>query len=79
MTLRGIVDAGSWIVQAITSPAPQGGFTCQISITQSAPAEEFGHAFAHHREFETEAEAVLDGLREGMLWVDLKTRHAFHV
>lgn len=79
MTLRGTVNSGTWIVEAITAPAPQGGFACHISITQGEPEQPFGHAFAHHRTFDTEAAAVLDGLREGMLWLDLKSCHAFHV
>jgi hypothetical protein len=79
MTLRGTVDAGTWIVEAITSSAPQGGFTCRISIMERSSEQPFGHAFAHHRVFETESAAVLDGLREGMVWIDLKSRHAFHM
>ena len=79
MTLKGTVDAGTWIVEAVTSPAPQGGFVCHISIMQGEPEQPFGHAFAHHRTFDTEAAAVLEGLREGMLWIDLKSWHAFHV
>ncbi|CAB3798967.1 hypothetical protein LMG28688_04858 [Paraburkholderia caffeinitolerans] len=79
MTLTGTVNSGTWIVEAVTAPAPQGGFACRISITQSEPERPFGHAFAHHRSFDTEAAAVLDGLREGMLWADLKNLHAFHV
>jgi hypothetical protein len=80
MTLRGTVDAGTWIVEAMTAPSPQGGFTCNISIMPGSPEQlPFSHAFAHHRTFDTEAAAVLDGLREGMLWIDLKNRHAFHV
>jgi len=79
MTLRGTVNAGTWIVDAITSPVPHGGFHCRISITQSAPAPEFGHAFAHHRTFESEEAAVLDGLREGMAWIKLKSGHVFQM
>lgn len=79
MTLRGTVDSGKWIVEAMTSPAAQGGFACRISITQSAPEAEFGHAFAHHRTFETEEAAVLDGLRAGMMWIELKTSHVFGI
>ena len=79
MTLKGTVNAGTWIVEATTVPAPQGGFVCHISILQSEPEQPFGHAFAHHRIFDTETAAVLDGLREGMLWIDLKSRNIFHV
>jgi hypothetical protein len=77
--MRGTVDSGKWIVEAVTRPAAQGGFTCQISITQSAPEPEFGHAFAHCRRFETEEAAVLDGLRAGIVWIELKRGHVFNV
>ncbi|WP_028225463.1 hypothetical protein [Paraburkholderia ferrariae] len=79
MTLRGTVDSGTWTVEAMTSPAPHGGYLCQISIAQSAPEQEFGHSFVHYRTFETEAEAILDGLRAGMKWIELKNDHVFQV
>jgi hypothetical protein len=79
MALRGTVNSGKWTVDAITSPAPQGGFTCQISISQSAPEPEFGHAFSHCGIFDTEETAVLDGLREGIAWIELKNQHTFRL
>jgi hypothetical protein len=79
VTLKGTVDAGTWVVEAVTAPAPQGGFGCHVSIRQGTPEQPFGHAFSHHRTFDTEAAAVLDGLREGMVWIDLKSRHTFDV
>ncbi|MBB2981167.1 MULTISPECIES: hypothetical protein [Paraburkholderia] len=79
MTLKGTVDSDTWIVEAVTSPAPQGGFSCHIAIRQRAPEQAVCHAFDHHRTFVTETAAMLDGLREGMLWIDLMNRHAFHV
>ncbi len=78
MTLRGTVDSGRWRVEAMTSPAPHGGFACRISITQSAPEQEFGHSFAHYRTFETEAAALLDGLRAGIKWIELRNDQVFH-
>jgi len=79
MSLNGRIDSGAWTVEATTSPAPQGGFRCEVSVAHSAQAQRFSHAFAHHRVFENEREAVLEGLREGMVWIDLKIRHAFEV
>jgi hypothetical protein len=79
MTLKGTVDSGTWTVEAITAPIPDGGFACHVSIRQGTPEQPFTHAFAHHRVFDSEAAAVLDGLREGILWIDLKGRHTFQV
>jgi hypothetical protein len=79
MTLKGSIDSGIWRVQAETAPAPQGGYCCQINVAHGAQEQCFNHAFAHHRIFESEIAAVLEGLREGMVWVDLKSRHAFDV
>jgi hypothetical protein len=79
MTLKGSIDSGIWRVQAETAPAPQGGYTCLITVAHGAQEQRFNHAFAHHRTFESETAAVLEGLREGVVWVDLKSRHAFEV
>lgn len=79
MTLKGTVDTDTWSVEATTSPAPEGGFGCQINITERLPEKRLRHAFVHHRTFENEADAVLEGLREGMLWIGLKSRHVFQV
>ncbi|WP_321948161.1 UDP-glucose 4-epimerase [Paraburkholderia sp. J10-1] len=79
MSLTGHVDSGAWSVQALTSPDPQGGFRCEVSVTHGPQLQRFSHAFTHHRVFETEREAVLEGLREGMVWIDLKIRHAFEL
>lgn len=79
MTLRATIDSGKWIVEAMTSPAQGGGYTCQISITQSAPEQEFGRCYARHQVFETEAGAVLDGLRAGMKWIELRDAGVFQV
>lgn len=79
MTLNGTISAGTWTVRAETAPAPQGGFACRIEVAHGAEEARFTHAFAHHRTFESETEAVLEGLREGVLWIELKRRHAFDV
>ena len=79
MTLNGHIDSGAWSVQAVTSPGPQGGFRCEVNVSHGSQTQRFTHAFAHHRVFESEREAVLEGLREGMVWIDLKVRHAFEM
>ena len=52
MSLNGHIDSGAWSVEAVTSPAPQGGFQCEVRVAHSAQAQGFSHAFAHHRVFE---------------------------
>ncbi|SDD15219.1 hypothetical protein [Paraburkholderia lycopersici] len=79
MSLNGHVDSGAWSVEAATSPAPHGGFQCEVTVMHGSQTQRFTHAFKHHRVFESEREAVIEGLREGMLWIDLKVRHAFDV
>lgn len=79
MALNGTINAGSWSVSVETAPAPLGGFGCQIHVTHTTPGAQFNHAFAHHRTFESETTAMLEGLREGMQWVELKSRHAFEI
>lgn len=79
MSLNGHIDAGAWSVDAITSPAPRGGFRCEVSVAHASHTQRFTHAFAHHRVFASEREAVLEGLNEGMVWIDLKIGHVFDV
>jgi len=79
MTLNGNINAASWSVAVDTAPAPQGGFSCQIHVTHTNGDAQFTHTFTHHRTFESETAAVLEGLREGMVWVELKSRHAFNL
>lgn len=65
MSLKGTVEADTWRVEAITLPGLE-----QLR---------FSHAVVRHRIFGSEAAAVLEGLREGMSWIELKSRHAFQV
>lgn len=64
MSLKGTVEADTWRVEAITLPGLE---------------QRFSHAVVRHRIFGSEAAAVLEGLREGMSWIELKSRHAFQV
>ncbi|WP_322047352.1 UDP-glucose 4-epimerase [Paraburkholderia sp. J67] len=77
MTLNGHIDATGWRVDARTSPAPAGGFSCEIVVSHDAAPQRATHTFTHHLTFRTERDALLEGLREGMVWVDLRFRHAF--
>jgi hypothetical protein len=49
-----------------------GGFSCEIHVAIHGEEGEFAHEYKAERAFDTEQNAVLYGLREGMAWVDLK-------
>ncbi|CAB3789771.1 hypothetical protein LMG28614_02997 [Paraburkholderia ultramafica] len=71
MTLSGKVCDGHWSVSVVTHPAP-GGFDCSIQLSHTTAEGVFTHEFRHDTIFPSEREAVLAGLREGMVWVQLK-------
>lgn len=79
MTMNGTISADTWTVTVETAPAPEGGYGCHIHVSYTPPEAQFSRDFSHHSTFESETAAVLEGLREGVLWVELKTRRAFHL
>jgi len=78
MTLKGQVTSDSWNVTTDTYPVG-GGFSCEIHVGHTGSGEEFKHQFRHSKIFTTEREAVLDGLREGMVWINLKQSQTIHL
>lgn len=76
MTLSGTVVERHWTVSADTAPVP-GGFVCTIRVSHDGAGGCFEHAFKHFKTFRSEREAVLDGLREGMLWIEQKRSKTF--
>lgn len=75
MTVSGKVSDNDWTVSARVDPV-RGGFTCEIEVEHGDETRRFAHHFKHHRVFETEREAVLDGLREGLVWIEQKMAHS---
>ena len=73
MNLSGKItdEKGHWTVKAETHESA-GGFSCEIHMTIQSEEGEFAHEYKAERTFETEQDAVLYGLREGMVWIDLK-------
>ncbi|WP_341319232.1 UDP-glucose 4-epimerase [Paraburkholderia sp. IMGN_8] len=71
MALSGSVCDNDWSV-SVTTHQTAGGFYCSIQLSHNAPEGVFKHGFTHSGVFPTEREAVLAGLREGMVWVQLK-------
>ncbi|MGF6726373.1 hypothetical protein P3T43_005763 [Paraburkholderia sp. GAS41] len=71
MALSGNVCDSDWSVSAVAHRV-DGGFDCVIQLSHNTPEGVFKHAFTHSRIFPSECDAVLAGLREGMVWVQLK-------
>ncbi|CAN0626317.1 conserved protein of unknown function [Burkholderia multivorans] len=79
MTLSGNVREGEWTVEVETLPVEGGGFRCRVQVEHGGPHGHFGHAFEHSQTYWTEREAVLEGLRAGMMWIELKMSQVFDV
>ncbi|MGV2289381.1 UDP-glucose 4-epimerase [Trinickia sp. YCB016] len=78
MAVSGKISERDWSVSAEVKPVP-GGFACTIHVGHDDPKGKFEHKFKHHTVFGTEREAVLEGLREGMVWIEQKMAHAIHL
>jgi hypothetical protein len=76
MSLSGSVSESDWSVCADVRET-SGGFDCLIRVARSGPEHSFAHEFKQSRAFRSEREAVLEGLREGMVWIDLRMSNAF--
>ncbi|WP_233808236.1 hypothetical protein [Paraburkholderia sp. HP33-1] len=79
MTISANAQQGSWSVSVETEAAPEGGFQATIHVKHESPEGDFEHTFHHARVFIVEREAVLEGLREGMTWIALKTTRTIGV
>jgi hypothetical protein len=78
MALIGQVTGSDWTVSTATLPA-DGGFCCEVHVGHIGAGGEFEHRFRHAKVFANEREAVLDGLREGMVWIGLKRSETIHL
>jgi hypothetical protein len=72
MALTGKIDGEDWSVHADTLDVP-GGYVCELRVEHRDPGGgRFEHRFRHFGRFDGERDAILAGLREGMVWVGLK-------
>jgi hypothetical protein len=78
MTLTGNAHETEWSVDVTTS-AVDRGYRSNVYITHQSASGAFTHDFQHSGPFATEREALLEGLREGMTWVELKKSGALHI
>ncbi|XUW90503.1 hypothetical protein OH764_26460 [Burkholderia sp. M6-3] len=79
MTLSANVQEGTWSVSVKTDAAQDGGYQATIDVRHTSAEGDFNHSFRHAKAFATEREAVLEGLREGMTWIALKSTHTITV
>jgi hypothetical protein len=79
MTLTGNAHEAEWSVDVVTSAAEAGGYRSDIHVSHESAHGAFAHDFQHSSVFATQREALLEGLREGMTWIELKTSGALHV
>lgn len=79
MPLKGKVDDEGWSVRVETRQAHDGKFCSDIHVSHRTQGGAFVHVFKNHETFPTEREAMLAGLREGMIWIELKRSRTFHV
>lgn len=79
MPLSGTIEEGEWSVTAATSQTDAGGYSCTIRVSQVGPAGKFEHEFVASRSAASEHEAMLEGLREGLIWVELKRTRTIRV
>lgn len=79
MTLSGNVREGDWTVEVETRTDDTGRFRCRVRVEHGGDAGRFQHAFEHSRSYPTEREAVIEGLRAGMTWIELKVSQVINV
>jgi hypothetical protein len=72
MSIKGQVNCADWTVTCNAEQTPEG-IVCMIGVEhRNVEGGRFGHRFRQEGAFESEREAVLAGLREGMAWINLK-------
>ena len=79
MALTGKIEENEWSVRVKAIPATDGQFGGEIHVSHRTQNGEFTHVFKNHETFPNEREAVLAGLREGAVWIELKRSEAFQV
>ncbi|EDZ99916.1 conserved hypothetical protein [Burkholderia sp. H160] len=73
MAISANAQQGTWSVSVETVAVPEGGYQATIYVKHESPEGDFERTFHQSRVFAVEREAVLEGLREGMTWITLKT------
>ncbi|HDR9511543.1 hypothetical protein C5615_33825 [Burkholderia cepacia] len=79
MALSGELHDADWTVAIETIAVETGGYQCRIHVTVRSPDSTCEREFPHHRVFATEREAALEGLRSGMIWIEMRKSQTFTV
>jgi hypothetical protein len=68
-----------WSVDASTCAGPAGGYRAMVRVAHNCGNGAFEYEFRLSGTFPTEREALLEGLREGTTWIELKIAGVLHV
>ncbi|MBB5423438.1 hypothetical protein HDG40_001582 [Paraburkholderia sp. JPY158] len=79
MAISANAQQGTWSVSVHTEETQEGGFRATIHVKHVSPEGDFERTFQQSQVFAVEREAVLEGLREGMTWIALKTTRTIGV
>jgi hypothetical protein len=79
MTLTANAQDREWSVNVSSCAEPVGGYRAVIHVAHNCGSGAFEYEFRHSGTFRTEREALLEGLREGMTWIELKIAGAMHL
>jgi hypothetical protein len=79
MALTGKVGEAGWTVSVKTVRADGGGFCADVRVSHETGGCMFTHAFRSHVPCASERDALLEGLREGMVWIELKRSRTIRV
>lgn len=79
MAISANAQQGTWSVSVQTEQTQEGGFQATIHVKHASPEGDFERTFHQSQVFAVEREAVLEGLREGMTWIALKTTRTIGV
>jgi hypothetical protein len=79
MAMHGEIHDGDWEVDVATSRRDDGRFACLIRVAHRLQDATFKREFQHTETFANERDAMVAGLREGMIWIELKRCRTFDV
>jgi hypothetical protein len=79
MTMQGEIHDGDWEVDVRTQLRDDGRYACRVQVSHRLQDTQFRREFQLADTFANERDAMVEGLREGMIWIELKRCHTFDV
>ncbi|MGG2044498.1 hypothetical protein [Burkholderia gladioli] len=77
MTLSGELHHADWTVAIETVAADASGYRCRTHVKLELPSGVCEHTFTHSTCHPTERDAAIEGLRTGMIWVEMRKANTF--